>query len=79
MKTMRVMDTQETQTIFIIHMNRELEARYLHLEIGDEIEVQVKLDDDGVVVDAFMEGESLGSTWKTYSEMGVEVNLEDGE
>ncbi len=60
-------------------MNRELEARYLHLEIGDEIEVQVKLDDDGVVVDAFMEGESLGSTWKTYSEMGVEVNLEDGE
>ena len=61
-------------------MNRELEARYLHLQIGDEIEVQVKLDDDGVVVDAFrgepMEGipHHIGSTWKTYAEMGVEVN-----
>ena len=39
-----------------------------------EIEVQVKLDDDGVVVDAFTEGQSIASTWKTYSEMGVEVN-----
>lgn len=60
-------------------MNRELEERYLHLPVeigilGPHLEVQVKLDDDGVVVDAFMEGESLGSTWKTYAEMGVEVN-----
>ena len=54
-------------------MNRELEERYLHLDLGS-IEVQVKLDDDGVVVDAFEKGESIGSTWKTYSEMGVEVN-----
>ena len=61
-------------------MDRELEARYLRLEIGDEIEVQVKLDDDGVVVNAFrgepMEGipHHIGSTCKTYSEIGVEVN-----
>tara|TARA_R100000008_G_scaffold1899_1_gene1543 strand:+ start:160 stop:357 length:198 start_codon:yes stop_codon:yes gene_type:complete len=63
-------------------MNRELEARYLHLPVEllfggrapIEIEVQVKLDDDGVVVDAFTEGQSIASTWKTYSEMGVEVN-----
>ena len=63
-------------------MNRELEERYLHLPLTvptrnlslSEIEVQVKLDDDGVVVDAFYEGQSIGSTWKTYSEMGVEVN-----
>ena len=66
-------------------MNRELEERYLHLPLEIEapvgsysfkqgVEVQVKLDDDGLVVDAFMEGQSLGSTWKTYSEMGVEVN-----
>ena len=39
-----------------------------------KIEVQVKLDDDGVVVDAFSDGLNVGSTWKTYSEMGVEVN-----
>ena len=63
-------------------MNRELEEKHLHLPIKMltagraqiEIEVQVKLDDDGVVVDAFTEGQSIASTWKTYSEMGVEVN-----
>ena len=52
----------------------------MHLQIGDEIEVQVKLDDDGVVVNAFrwepMEGipDNIASTCKTYAEMGVEVN-----
>ena len=66
-------------------MNRELEERYLHLPLEIEapvgsysfkqsVEVQVKLDDDGVAVDAFLDGQSLGSTWKTYAEMGVEVN-----
>jgi hypothetical protein len=65
-------------------MNRELEERYLHLPLelliaGSgrsplKIEVRVKLDDDGVVVDAFSDGLPIGSTWKTYSEMGLEVN-----
>jgi len=59
-------------------MNREIEDRYLMLDLnvdGREIGyIQVKLDDDGVVVDVFKEGQSIGSTWKTYAEMGVEVN-----
>jgi hypothetical protein len=63
-------------------MNRELEARYLHLPfellLGGrgpvEIEVQVKLDDDGVVMNAYSEGMNIASTCKTYAEMGVEVN-----
>ena len=63
-------------------MNRDLEERCLHLLLEvptrpltiSEIEVQVKLHHYGVVVDAFYEGKSLGSTQKTYSEMGVEVN-----
>jgi len=59
-------------------MNRELEERYLHLDLGS-IEVQVTLDEDGVVVDVFKEGLLVGSTdrrdirgfrWKTYGEMG---------
>ena len=59
-------------------MSRELEERYLHLDLGS-IEVQVKIDDDGVVVDVFKEGQLVGSTdrrdirgfrWKTYAEMG---------
>ena len=63
-------------------MNRELEEKHLHLPIKMltagrapiEIEVQVKLDGDGVVMDAYSEGMNIASTSKTYSEMGVEVN-----
>ena len=63
-------------------MNRELEERYLHLPFKlllagrgpVEIEVQVKLDDDGVVMNAYSEGMNIASTCKTYAEMGVEVN-----
>ena len=53
---------------------------YLHLEpnhIPKGVTIAVKLDDEGVVVDAFSDGEfqeeCLGSTWKLYSEMGIEV------
>ena len=35
--------------------------------------VQVKLDDEGVVVDAWSLDECIASTWKTYNELGVEV------
>tara|TARA_Y100000310_G_scaffold339796_1_gene433598 strand:- start:251 stop:382 length:132 start_codon:yes stop_codon:yes gene_type:complete len=35
--------------------------------------IQVKLDDEGVVVDAWQEDESIASSWKTYNDMGVEV------
>jgi len=44
---------------------------YLHLDGG---KIQVKLDDEGVVVDVVGDdGELIGSTWKLYNEMGVEV------
>jgi len=57
---------------------------YLHIEPGSlkrrpqGITVHVKLDDEGVVVDAWHEpadavGGALASTYKTYNEMGVEV------
>ena len=59
-------------------MRKVTEDRYLMLDLnidGREIGyIQVKLDDDGVALDVFKEGQSIGSTWKTYSEMGVEVN-----
>ena len=49
------------------------DERYIRLHL-DGGEIQVKLDDEGVVVDAIGEdGESIGSTWKLYSEMGIEV------
>ena len=59
-------------------ITRVTEDRYLMLDLnidGREIGyIQVKLDDDGVVVDVFKEGDSIASTWKTYAEMGVEIN-----
>ena len=35
--------------------------------------IHVKLDDEGVGVDAWQEDEVVASTWKTYNDMGVEV------
>tara|TARA_R100001198_G_C5147257_1_gene158325 strand:+ start:9 stop:215 length:207 start_codon:yes stop_codon:yes gene_type:complete len=49
------------------------EERYIHLHL-DGGQIQVKLEDEGVVVDAIGDGgELIGSTWKLYTEMGVEV------
>ena len=53
--------------------------RYVYLDIGNReptaggVTIQVKLDDEGVAVDAWHEDECVASTWKTYDEMGVEV------
>ena len=50
-----------------------IEDRYIRLHL-DGGEIQVKLDDEGVVVDAIGEdGEIIGSTWKLYDEMGIEL------
>ena len=52
---------------------------YLHLDpLQTNMTIHVKLDDEGVVVDAWGQDEDgdeavLASTWKTYNEMGVEV------
>ena len=49
------------------------DERYIHLHL-DGGEIHVKLDDEGVVVDAIGEdGEIIGSTWKLYNEMGIEI------
>ena len=48
-------------------------SRYIYLNL-DGGQIQVKLDDEGVVVDALDDnGESIGSTWKLYNEMGIEI------
>ena len=56
---------------------------YLHLEphmISSEsgATVQVKLDDEGIVIDAWSLDDCIASTWETYNELGVEVKeIED--
>ena len=60
----------------------ELKDRYVSLEVDipgflkgtpapKKIQIQVKLDDEGVVVDAFLEGnpDPIASTWSTYQMM----------
>ena len=49
------------------------EDRYIYLRL-DGGQIHVKLDDEGVVVDAIGDdGEIIGSTWKLYDEMGIEI------
>ena len=63
--------------------------RYVYLHIGNReptaggVTIQVKLDDEGVVVDAWHEydgvDECVATAWKTYNEMGIEVKEIKGE
>ena len=40
--------------------------------------VEIKLDDECIVVDAWSLDDCIASTWKTYNELGVEVKeIED--
>ena len=62
-------------------MNKTL---YLHLEphmISPEsgATVQVKLDDEGIVIDAWSLDDCIASTWETYNELGVEVRKVEDE
>ena len=51
------------------------DERNIHLVI-DNILIQATLTDEGVVLDAYDNsgnGECVDSTWKLYSEMGIEI------
>ena len=54
---------------------------YLHLDYGLDGQgttIRVKLDDEGVVVEARRDDTEIATTWKTYNDMGVEVKeIED--
>jgi|6_EtaG_2_1085325.scaffolds.fasta_scaffold257628_2 hypothetical protein len=54
-------------------MSKE-EDRYIYLHLEDGIQIHVKLDDEGVVIDAWSDNEVIATTCKLYNEMGVEVN-----
>ena len=64
------------------------DCRYVYLDTLPEcnrvVTIAVKLEDEGVVVDAWTLNEDtgdmdcIGSTWKTYHDFGVEVkDIED--
>ena len=58
---------------------------YLHLpgitavDTPTGLTIQIKLDDEGVAVDAWQEDEVIASTWKTYNDMGIEVKEVEDE
>jgi len=52
--------------------------RYVSLNV-DGLVVDVKLDDEGIVVDAWQDGEVIASTYELYSEMGVQVKEIDDD
>jgi hypothetical protein len=63
--------------------DEEPTSRYINLEIPDsDLKVQVKLDDEGVVVDVYRDDSDLGemdvtaSTYKFYNELGVKLITE---
>jgi len=47
----------------------KLKNPYTSLFLNDGKEVKVKLEDEGVVVDIWQDGEVIESTYKFYSEM----------
>ena len=52
-----------------LHVSTGLDSDFKHTSVT----IHVKMDDEGIVVDAWQEDEVIASTWKTYADMGFEV------
>jgi len=48
-----------------------MENKYINL-VYKNLNIQVKLDTDGVVVDIFKGEDNVATTWKTYDEFGID-------
>jgi len=57
----------------------KLEDKYLNLILKEYgLQVVVKMDDEGIVLDVWKDKDVIATTWKMYDEFGVEVKeLED--
>ncbi len=49
-----------------------MDKRYLELKYND-VNIVVKLDDEGVIVDVWKDDQVVATTWKTYDEFSVAV------
>ena len=50
----------------------KIDERYLALDVNG-LHIQVKLEDEGVVLDVFDDGEVIATTYKFYNEFGVSI------
>ena len=55
----------------------DLTNPYVYLKLDDGSEIHVKLDDEGVVVDRWVDDEVVESTCKTYDDMKDEEEADD--
>lgn len=44
---------------------------YIHLKYKD-LDIQVKMEDEGIVIDVFKDEEVVATTWKLFTEMEEE-------
>ena len=51
---------------------KSLENKYIHLSAGG-MEVQVKIEHEGIVVDVFKQEEVIATTYRFFHELGIEV------
>lgn len=52
-----------------------MEERYLSLDV-DGLHIQVKLEDEGVVLDVFKDDDVIATTYKFYNEFGLKIKEE---
>ncbi len=49
-----------------------MKKKYITVKF-DGLEIQAKLDDEGVILDVFKDDEVVATNWKTYNEFGVKI------
>jgi len=53
------------------YINLRLSKSSVDFESNEPLNIQVKFDDDGVVIDVWDGDDCIESTWSTYSELGI--------
>ena len=50
-----------------------MENKYINLSISNDMQVQVKVEHEGIVVDVFKQEEVIATTYKFFHELGIHV------
>tara|TARA_R100000808_G_C2137699_1_gene145783 strand:+ start:96 stop:275 length:180 start_codon:yes stop_codon:yes gene_type:complete len=50
-----------------------MENKYINLPISNDMQVQVKVEHEGIVVDVFKQEEIIATTYKFFHELGINV------
>ena len=50
-----------------------MENKYINLPISNDMQVQVKVEHEGIVVDVFEQEEIIATTYKFFHELGIDV------